>query len=127
MITRRALTPLILTLIIVLGGCAVFGGHSRWDPFRTSEERQLRVRVDNVTHRDVVIHVLVAGHRTRLGRVPSRSAQMFGVPLSSAQEVRFQLDPVGDRRHTTDGMLVGPSEVLELIVLQPVSRSVVRR
>jgi hypothetical protein len=113
-------------LLLVLPACALFG-RSEWDPFLTGDERQLRVRVENPTHRDVVVHVLHSGARTRLGRVSARSGRLYPVPLSSTREVRFQVDPVGDRRHTTDAILAGPGEVVELVIQEPASRSFVRR
>lgn len=120
--------PVIFAFVLLLAGCGVVGaGRGDWDPFRGADERQLRVTVDNMTNFDVNVTVLAAGRRERLGTMDPRSRNTFGVSWSSTQEVRFRLDPLGSRSHTTTPFSAGPGEHVEVVVQQPITRSFVRR
>jgi hypothetical protein len=103
------------------------GGFAANDPFRGQAERQLTVRVENTGTEEVSVLALGPGRRTSLGRIQGRSVRQFSVPWSSVQDVRFQIEPLGGRRVTTAGIVVGPGEFIQLVVTQPVDRSYVRR
>ncbi len=120
--------PLILATVLLLAGCGVVGaGRGDWDPFRGSDERQLRVAVDNLGSFDVTVTVLAPGRRERLGTLNPRTRRTFGVDWTSTQEVRFRLEPLGSRSFTTTPFTAGPGEFVEVIVQEPVTRSFVRR
>ncbi len=120
--------PAILAFALLLASCGVVGaGRGDWDPFRGADERQLRVTVENLTSFDVTVTVLAAGRRERLGTINPRTRNTFGVSWSRTQEVRFRLDPLGSRSHTTTPFSAGPGEYVEVIVQQPITRSFVRR
>ncbi len=120
--------PVVFVFVMLLAGCGLVGaGRGDWDPFRGSEERELRVTVENLTNMDVTVTVLAPGRRENLGTVNPRSRNTFGVSWSRSQEVRFRLDPLGSRSHTTTPFSAGPGEHLEVIVQDPITRSFVRR
>lgn len=118
---------LFLLLGLILPGCGLFNQGSSWDPFRPSSDRQLTVYVNNLHSRDATILLVAPGRRVRLGSVPGRSTEVFFAPWSQVQEVRFQVEPIGSRRHTTRGATVGPGERVELVVQNPVQHSFIRR
>ena len=123
---KRALV--FSALALVLGGCAALsGGITSSDPFLASAERRLSVRVENIHQDDMSVRVLGAGRRHDLGRIQGRTVQQFSVPWPSHQEVRFQIEPIVGRRHTTHSVSAGPGERVHLVITQPVERSVVRR
>jgi hypothetical protein len=115
-------------VFFVLSGCSLLqGGFTANDPFRSQSERQLVVRVENTGIEDVSIQAVGPGRRVNLGQVQGRSIRQFSVPWASVQDVRFQIEPLGGRRFTTPAVMVGPGEVVQLVVTQPVDRSFVRR
>jgi len=120
--------PAVLAVVLLLAGCGLVGaGRGDWDPFRGADERQLQVTVENLTNTDVTVTVLAAGRRERLGIINSRTRDTFGVSWSNTRAVRFRLDPLGARSHTTTALSAAPGEHLEVIVQQPITRSFVRR
>jgi hypothetical protein len=118
---------LLLVLGFMLPGCGLLNQGSSWDPFRPSSERQLTVYVNNLHTRDAAVILVAPGRRVRLGSVPGRSTEIFFAPWSQVQEVRFQVEPVGARRHTTQGATVGPGERIELVIQNPAQHSFIRR
>jgi len=123
---KRALV--LSALALVLGGCAALsGGITASDPFQASAERRLSVRVENIHQDDMSVRVIGAGRRHELGRIQGRTVQQFSVPWPSHQEVRFQIEPIVGRRHTTQSVPAGPGERVYLVITQPLERSVVRR
>jgi uncharacterized protein with von Willebrand factor type A (vWA) domain len=126
---RRVHLPLgMVLLLFVLSGCGFLrGGLTANDPFRSQSERQLIVRVENTGIEDVSIQAVGPGRRVNMGRVQGRSIRQFSIPWASVQDVRFQIEPLGGRRYTTQAVMVGPGEFVQLVVTQPVDRSFVRR
>lgn len=112
-------------VLLALSGCAALGTAN--DPFRTQSEQQLIIRVENTGVDDVTIHAMGPGRRVSLGRIQGRSIRQFSIPWSSVQDVRFQIEPLGGRRVTTQAVLVGPGEFIQLVVTQPADRSFIRR
>lgn len=127
MIHSAALRVVALLAVLSLLGCGSVLGRGDWDPFRSADERQLLVVVNNQHDRDVNITITAPGQRSRLGFVPSRSFETYRVNWSRYQEARFVIEPTGGRRHTTGGMSVGPGDRIELVVVNPIQRSFVRR
>ncbi|TVP47565.1 MAG: hypothetical protein EA350_04760 [Gemmatimonadales bacterium] len=123
---KRAFT--VVAVALVVGGCAILGGGiTSSDPFRSQAERRLSVRVENVNTDEMTVNALAPGRRHSLGRIPGRSVQQFSIPWASTQDVRFQIEPLRGRRHTTRGVSVGPGESVHLLITQPVERSAVYR
>ncbi len=113
--------------VLLLGGCAAIGGGSGWDPFAGAAERRLAVRVENVSRDDVRITALAPGRRLEMGLVGGRSRRDFSIPWQAMEDVRFQIEIVAGRRHTTVGVPVAAGDRVELIVQDPIQRSIVRR
>lgn len=123
---KRALV--LSAIVLAFGGCAALsGGITANDPFRSQAEQRLSVRIDNIHGDDMSVSALAPGRRHNLGRIQGRSVQQFSIPWSSTQEVRFHIEPLTGRRHTTRGVPVGPGEFVNLVITQPVERSTVRR
>ncbi len=120
----RWAVPLIL---IFVTGCSGLASGGSWDPFAQSSERRLHVRVQNLTTTDVNVHILAPGRRLEVGLVASRSIRDFSIPWSGTQDARFQVEQIAGRRHTTTGVQVGPGERVEVIVQDPLQRTIVRR
>jgi hypothetical protein len=117
----------VLGLVLLVTGCGALSGRSTWDPFASTQDRQISIRVENPTTADVTVSALSPGRRVQLGTVASRSTQQYRITWSSTQDIRFQIDPVGGRRHTTAPTGVSPGDRVELWVQQPLERSFVRR
>jgi hypothetical protein len=117
----------VLGLILIVTGCGALAGRSSWDPFASTQDRQISIRVENPTTMDVSVFALSPGRRMELGTVASRSTQQYRITWSLTQDIRFQIDPIGGRRHTTAPTGVSPGDRLELWVQQPLERSFVRR
>ncbi len=119
---------LLATLVFLTTGCgALSAGITGSDPFAGHAERRLSVRVDNGNTSDMSVRAIVPGRRVELGRVRARTVQQFSIPWSGHQEVRFQVEPMGGRQHTTNGISVGPGDFVNVVITDPVSRSFVRR
>jgi hypothetical protein len=117
----------VLGLVLLVTGCGALSGRSSWDPFASTQDRQISIRVENPTTADVTVFALSPGRRVELGIVGSRSTQQYRIAWSSTQDIRFQIDPLGGRRHTTPPTGVSPGDRVELWVQQPLERSFVRR
>ncbi len=124
-VIRQMLPTLLLAL--VLSGCGGFAAQSSWDPFASRQDRQIGIRVENPTQRDVSVTAVAPGRRIELGMVGSRSSQQYRIPWSQTQDIRFQLDPIGGRRHITPPTTVSPGDRIEVWLQDPLERSVVRR
>lgn len=121
---------LLLLALLVAGtaSCAsLSGGITASDPFQSSAERRLSIRIENLGPGEASVRALAPGRRTEIGRVRERTVQQYSVPWSRTQEVRFQIEVTGGRRHTTLGVVVGPGELVHLVVADPVARSFIRR
>jgi hypothetical protein len=115
-----------LALVVSTASCGLPGGRGA-DPFARADERSLLIRVQNLNLDDMNVTAVTAGQRYPLGLVNGRSTRHFSIPWSSFEDVRFQIDPVTGRRHTTPGLTVGPGENIELVIQRNVQRSFVRR
>jgi hypothetical protein len=119
---------LLASLFLLATGCGFLsGGITSSDPFMSHAERRLQVRVDNSNGMDMSVRAISAGRSVEMGRVRARSVQQFSIPWPGPQEVRFQVEPLGGRRHTTNGIPARPGEFVNLVITQPVERSFVRR
>jgi hypothetical protein len=118
----RRLLPLLLLTVV---GCAAF--QSDFDPFESASDRGLNVRVSNESYSTVSITALAAGRRTLLGRAEGNTRVAFSVPWSGEGEVRFLLEILGGQRYTTAPVLMVPGRQLEILIREPLQRSVVRR
>lgn len=119
---------LVLVGLLLATGCAALtGGNSAWDPFAQASERRLSILVQNPTNMDVAVEAVAGTERTDLGFVGPRSQRQFSIQWQRVETIRFQIEPLGERRYTTPGLGVGPGERVELIIQAPVSRSFVRR
>jgi hypothetical protein len=75
----------------------------------------------------VSVRALSAGSRVSLGTVDPRSRRAVAIPWNNRDNVRFQLELLAGRSHTTQSLTVGPGDRVELWIGDPVQRSVVRR
>jgi hypothetical protein len=123
---KRAL--ILAAVLLLVGGCAALsGGITSSDPFRSQAEQRLSVRVENIHGDEMTVSAIAPGRRHSLGRIQGRSVQQYSIPWSATQELRFQIEPLTGRRHTTRGVPVAPGEVVSLVITQPVERSLIRR
>jgi hypothetical protein len=113
----------------VLTGCGfLLSGLEPSDPFASTTERRVSVRVENLTSEDVMVRALGSGRRVEIGRVRARSIQQVSIPWSSFRDIRFQLElTTGGRPHTTLSVPVSPGDQVNLLVGVPLNRSQVRR
>ncbi len=119
---------LLAATALLLGGCGfLFGGITHSDPFQSQAERRLSVRVENLNGEDMAVRALAAGRRVELGRVQGLSVRQFSIPWSRRQDVRFQIEPIAGRSHTTQPLPVGPGELVNLHITEPINRSYLRR
>lgn len=124
---RRPPVALFLAgLLLMVAGCGLARGNS-WDPFRSTSERQILIRIQNNTLQDVFVDAMSAGQRSELGLVSSRSSAQHRISWSRVEDLRFRISPIGGRPHTTAGLSVGPGDRVELVVQSPLNRSFVRR
>lgn len=124
---RKGTLMAMLALGLALSGCGMLRGGSSWDPFASQAERRLAIRVENANQRDVQIRVLAGGTRHDLGTIRSRSFRQTSIPWSSSGDVRFEISAIAGRRFTTQGVRAEPGDRVELIVVDPLQRSFVRR
>jgi len=87
----------------------------------------LSIIVDNQNSSDVDVRALAPGRRISLGQVPGRSRTTLSIPWGSTQELRFQIELPTGGTHTTGGVSLPPGARVELIVQDPIQRSVIRR
>ena len=121
-------TPVVAFLLaVLLAGCGGLLGRGDWDPFRSAAERQLAVIIFNEHSAHVSIRALSVGRRENLGTVDPRSRRTVAIPWSTRDNIRFQLELLAGRTHTTRSILVAPGDRVELWIAEPVQRSVVRR
>jgi hypothetical protein len=119
---------LLAATALLLGGCGFFfGGITGSDPFQSQSERRLSVRVENLNGDDMAVRALAAGRRVELGRVQALSVRQFSIPWARRQDVRFQIEPIAGRSHTTQSVPVGPGEFVSLLITEPITRSQLRR
>ncbi|MSR23209.1 MAG: hypothetical protein EXR92_06685 [Gemmatimonadetes bacterium] len=118
--------PAIVAIALCTAGCGTIMGRGDYDPFRSRAETQLHIRVLNDNQSRVTIHVMTLGRRLNIGAVEGNQRSNFSIPWPLAQNIQFQIDILGERTHTTLGILVGPGDQVELRVRDPVSGSEVR-
>lgn len=122
-------TALMFTVVslVAASGCGFLRGGSNWDPFASQAERRVAIRVENANRSDVQVRVVAAGTRHDLGTIGGRSFRQTSIPWSSSGDLRFEINPIAGRRFTTRGVHVNPGDRVELIVVEPLQRSFVRR
>jgi hypothetical protein len=125
---RVALVAMGGFLTAGLTSCARFlSGGSGWDPFTSAEERRVLLRVQNLHSQEVRVRAWATASRHDLGPVAGRGSRQIRVPWTVPGEVRFEIDPILGSRFTTPGVWVSPGDQVELVVVDPVQRSFVRR
>jgi hypothetical protein len=124
---KGALLLVGLGCLLGTSACGWLPGGTDWDPFASPGERRLAIRIENANRNDVEVRVISGGRRHNLGTVSSRTFRQTSIPWSSTQDLRFEINPLTGRRHTTQGVMVSPGDRVELIVADPVQRSVIRR
>lgn len=127
---RRATVVFLLSVLAMgLPGCSfLLSGLEPSDPFATTSEQRVSVRVENLTSEDVSVRALGPGRRMELGQIRARTVQQFSIPWTSFRDIRFQLElTTGGRPHTTQAVPVASGDQVNLFVGLPLSRSQVRR
>ena len=128
---RNRLLVLCLCLLAgfpVLVSCSGLRGvPSASDPFRTAQENQITIQVENLSSEDIRVAVLGPAHRHYLGNINPRSTGRYAVPWSSTEPLRIRLEPITSSPHTLSPVTVEPGDHLELFLHTPASRSVLRR
>ncbi len=124
---NKVLGVVALALVVSVSGCGWVMARGDWDPFASQAERRLSIRVENANRNDVQVRVISGGTRHDLGLVGGRSFRQTSVPWRGTADLRFEINPVAGRRHTTPGTTVSPGDRVELIVTEPVQRSFIRR
>jgi hypothetical protein len=78
------------------------------------------VHVENQNLSDMTIYLYLGSHRTRLGRAAGNSSTRLRIPtslLSGVMEVRFQAQPLGNRRgYTSEPVPVSPGDVVDFYI-----------
>jgi hypothetical protein len=78
------------------------------------------VHVENQNLADMTIYLFVGSQRTRLGRAASNTTTKITIPtslLSGVTQVRFQAQPLGNRRgYTSELIPVAPGDVVDFYV-----------
>jgi hypothetical protein len=97
------------------------------DPFRSADENQISIQVENLSAEDMMVMVLGTARHHDLGRINSRSTARFAVPWSRSEQIRVQIEPTTGSPHTVSASSVEPGDHLELVLNFPASRSVLRR
>jgi hypothetical protein len=98
-----------------------------YDPFEAAAERRLSVSVLNESFSAVNVTIVASGRRTFLGRAEGNARSGFSIPWSGESEVRFFLEVFGGQRYTTAPVAVVAGRPLEVVIREPLQRSVVRR
>ncbi|OLD51550.1 MAG: hypothetical protein AUI63_00710 [Gemmatimonadetes bacterium 13_1_40CM_2_60_3] len=93
--TGATMRSALLALALLSAGCshAVRSGPPEPRP-------QTTLKVDNQNFLDMVVYVLRAGQRIRLGTVTGLSSQVFTIPpdiVRSSPQLQFELHPIGGR------------------------------
>lgn len=124
---------LLLFALLVLGwgmllapGCRA-GGRQSVAPLTPRERGTLTIRVENLQFNDVTLHALAAGSRIRLGTVAGKGVGRFTIPWTTLTELRFEIDLLAGPSFTTRYISVNPGEVVEVVVQEPLERTIIRR
>ena len=85
----------LLALALLSAGCS-----QALKPRPSEPQPQTTLKVDNQNFLDMVVYVLRAGQRIRLGTVTGLSSQVFTIPpdiVRSSPQLQFELHPIGGR------------------------------
>ncbi len=123
----RVVLCLAVLGVLLLPGCASLLGRGDWDPFRSGDDRRLRVQVVNQNVASVRVVVVAPGRRVSLGTVAGSTRETFSVPWAGLQDLRFDLEAVGGERYTTPPLSIAPGERVELLVRSTLRQSAVFR
>ncbi len=115
--------------VVLVSACA--GGQSRDDsPFDPSPQSSGRITIvaDNLQFNEATLYVLSdGGSRQRIGTVGGKNRATMRADWEGNRELRIEIRLLAGERYTTPGINVSPGERLELMIENPVQRSVVRR
>ena len=110
-------TLTLLTLLAVMGGCALPGSRARSGK-APRVENPPTLRVQNQNWLDMTVYVLRGGNRFRLGTVGSMNATVFRIPssyLAAGGDLRLLADPIGSTvEYTSPSVQVQPGDRVEL-------------
>jgi len=124
-------TLLLLCLFVAVGALAsctgIPGVPGASDPFRSAQENQITIQVENLSSEDMRVAVLGPTRRFDLGNVNPRSTGRYAVPWSAVEPLRIQVEPLTGSPHTLPPVTVEPGDHLELFLHTPASRSTLRR
>lgn len=106
----------VAAAVTVLAACARPGEQME----DISPEAETTVFVRNDRMLDVTVHLLRGALRTRLGTVTAHSSRSFVIPghlVAGLAELRFLVDPIGERGMGTSEMIVAqPGDVIRITV-----------
>jgi hypothetical protein len=125
---NRLLVFSFLAGTAVLASCSGLPGvPATSDPFRTAQDNQISIQVENLSSEDIRVAVLGPAHRQDLGNINPRSTGRYAVPWSFTEPLRIRLEPVTGSPYTLSPVTVEPGDHLELFLHTPASRSILRR
>lgn len=118
----------LLASLLILSGCSGMGRFSPGaDPFRSADENQISIQVENLSSEDIRMAVLGPSRRHDLGNINPRSTNRYEVPWSSTEPLRIRIEPATGSPHNLPPVTVAPGDHLELFLHIPASRSILRR
>lgn len=110
---------LALGLIVLSIGCG--GRIPASDPFDGSAGT-LIIEVQNQNFLDATIYAIAPGIRRRLGTVTGKADGEFRMAWNFANPLRLTIDLLAGASCTTNQLLVGPGEVVQLVVESDLER-----
>lgn len=116
--TMRALLSMaaVAVAVTVLAACARPG--EQRDDISPDTETTVFVRNDRML--DVTVYLLRGTHRTRLGTVTAHSSRSFVISrelVAGLAELRFLVDPIGDRGiGTSETIVAQPGDVIRVTI-----------
>ena len=112
---RKFLGTLAVALLTV--GCGGGGGTSAPPPnFSGGGSQFLTISIQNQQLDEARITLWINGVRTRLGDVRGNQTETFQVPMRGRDPVRMQFDLTLGARCVTRDIVMGPGEVIEVII-----------
>jgi hypothetical protein len=113
------LATLLAATACASGGRPTAGG----DPFRggggggaSTQSDEIQIRVHNANFNEARIYAVRPGVRRRVGRIQGANDEVFRIPWSVTNTVRFEIDVLGGQRCTTRTVQAIPGETLLLTI-----------